>query len=289
MNVIRRYYLSTVKCYTKKYLNLQNITMEVVGYIFAFCIGIVLSLTGGGGSILTVPVLVYIFNVDPVLASVYSLFIVGVNSFLATFPKYKSGYVHLATVWQFGLPSIAAVFLIRQFVVRNIPDTLFFTGNMAITKSWMMMLLFSILMLFAGYAMSKQNKIDQKPLKQRNGWGIAIRGLGVGVVTGLVGVGGGFLIIPTLVLFLGFPMKDAVGTSLFIITINSVIGFTADLGHYPLDWHFLLTFTMTGVLGVMAGAILSNKVSSAALKKYFGWMILLMGIYIFIKEVLYFF
>ncbi|MDA3616051.1 sulfite exporter TauE/SafE family protein [Polluticaenibacter yanchengensis] len=263
--------------------------MEVLGYIFAFCIGVVLSLTGGGGSILTVPVLVYIFKVDPVLASVYSLFIVGVNSFLATFPKYKSGYVHLATVWQFGLPSIAAVYVVRQFVVRNIPDSLFYINQTEITKSWVMMLFFSILMLFAGYAMSKQNKIDGKPLKKRNGWGVAIRGLGVGVVTGLVGVGGGFLIIPTLVLFLGFPMKDAVGTSLFIITINSAIGFTADLGHYPLDWHFLLMFTIVGLLGVMAGALLNSKVSPSALKKYFGWMILLMGVYIFINEVLYFF
>ncbi len=261
--------------------------MEIIGYFASALIGISLGLIGGGGSILTVPVLVYLFHVDAVLATAYSLFIVGATSLVGTYPKYKQGLVNIKTGLIFGAPSIAAVYLTRKFIVQAIPTEIFTVGEFAVTKSILMMLLFAVLMVFASISMIRDKKSANDKPKEDKGFNypmILIEGAVVGVLTGLVGAGGGFLIIPALVLFTGLPMKEAVGTSLLIIAAKSLIGFTGDLGNQVMDWNLLLTISAIAIAGIFLGNYLSLKIDGAKLKKGFGWFVLVMGLYIIAKE-----
>jgi uncharacterized protein len=261
--------------------------MEIIGYIASVVIGISLGLIGGGGSILTVPVLVYLFGVDPVLATAYSLFIVGSTSLVGAVPKYRQGLVNVKTALIFGAPAIAAVYATRKFIVPSIPQEVFSIAGFTVTKPILMMLLFAILMVFASYSMIKGKK------EEANGNGgeqtfnypfILIEGTVVGVLTGLVGAGGGFLIIPALVLLSKLPMKQAVGTSLLIIAAKSLIGFLGDIGHQIIDWKLLMIVTALAIAGIFIGNALSKKISGDKLKKGFGWFVLVMGIYIIVKE-----
>jgi len=271
--------------------------MEIIGYLASVIIGISLGLIGGGGSILTVPVLVYLFHVDTVLATAYSLFIVGTTSLVGAAPKYRQGLVNLQTGLIFGIPSIAAVFATRKYIVPAIPDHIANIGSMELTKGVLIMTLFAVLMVFASVSMIKEKKQngnngngstppEQQPV-QYNYPMILLEGAVVGVLTGLVGAGGGFLIIPALVLFTKLPMKMAVGTSLLIIAAKSLIGFTGDLGHYQIDWKLLGSVTLLAVAGIFIGNALSKKVDGAKLKKAFGWFVLVMGFYILAKEIFF--
>lgn len=265
--------------------------MEIAGYIASLVIGISLGIIGGGGSILTVPVLVYLFRVQPVVATAYSLFIVGSTSFIGSFPKYKGGEINLKTAIIFGIPSIAAVYATRAFIVPAIPDEIFSIGGFVVSKSLLMMLLFAVLMVVASVSMirSKSEKPAEDPeaVQKFNYPLILGEGIVVGMLTGLVGAGGGFLIIPALVLLSKLPMKQAVGTSLLIIAAKSLIGFTGDLGNAVMDWTLLLSVTALAIAGIFIGNVLSKKVSSEGLKKGFGWFVLVMGIYIIIKELFF--
>jgi uncharacterized membrane protein YfcA len=264
--------------------------MAIIGYFASLLIGLSLGLIGGGGSILTVPVLVYLFGVNPVLATAYSLFIVGSTSLVGVLPKYKAGEVNLKTAIIFGIPSIAAVYATRAFIVPAIPKEIFSIGGFVVTKSLLMMLLFAILMVFASVSMirSKKSTNTSTTTEQKFNYPmILLEGTIVGILTGLVGAGGGFLIIPALVLFSKLPMKQAVGTSLLIIAAKSLIGFTGDLGKQTMDWNLLLSVTALAIVGIFIGNILSKKVSADGLKKGFGWFVLVMGIYIIIKELFF--
>lgn len=269
---------------------IKIIQMEIAGYIASLVIGISLGLIGGGGSILTVPVLVYLFGVEPVLATAYSLFIVGLSSLVGAFPKYKQGLVNIKTAVIFGIPSIAAVFATRKFIVPLIPTEVFEIGGFVVTKSILMMLLFAVLMVFASVSMirEKQNKnnVVEGP-QQFNYPLIIIEGAVVGILTGLVGAGGGFLIIPALVLLSKLPMKQAVGTSLLIIAAKSLIGFTGDLSNYQMDWTLLASVTALAIGGIFIGNKISLSIDGNKLKKGFGWFVLIMGIYIIIKELVF--
>ena len=264
--------------------------MEIAGYIASIFIGISLGLIGGGGSILTVPVLVYLFGVEPVLATAYSLFVVGSTSLVGAFPKYKSGEVNLKTALIFGLPAIAAVYATRAFIVPALPNEIFTIGTFVVSKALMMMILFAILMVFASVSMirGKKAKAEDEVVEQKFNYPlILVEGAIVGVLTGLVGAGGGFLIIPALVILSKLPMKQAIGTSLLIIAAKSLIGFTGDLGKETMDWTLLLTVTALAIAGIFIGNKLSKKVSADSLKKGFGWFVLVMGIYIIIKELFF--
>lgn len=264
--------------------------MEIIGYIASLFIGISLGLIGGGGSILTVPVLVYLFNVEPVAATAYSLFIVGVSSLFGAYPKYKQGLVNLKTALIFGIPSIAAVFGTRKYIVPGIPNEVFNIGDFVVTKSILLMILFAILMVFASVSMIKDKKKkteDENGQQKFNYPMIMLEGTVVGILTGLVGAGGGFLIIPALVIFSKLPMKQAVGTSLLIIAAKSLIGFTGDLSNYAMDWKLLLTITALAIAGIFIGDSLSKKIDGNKLKKGFGWFVLVMGIYIIVKELFF--
>lgn len=262
--------------------------MEIVGYIAAIVIGVSLGLIGGGGSILTVPVLVYLFGVDAVLATAYSLFIVGVTSAVGSVNYFKKGLVNVKTAIIFGIPSIISVFATRAFIVPAIPKEVFSVGDFVVTKSILMMILFAILMIAASYSMLKKDKKkeeDTQAGEQKFNYPLILaEGAVVGILTGLVGAGGGFLIIPALVVLSKLPMKEAVGTSLVIIAAKSIIGFFGEGGETTIDWTFLAIITAFAIAGIFVGTALSKKVDGAKLKPAFGWFVLVMGIYIIIKE-----
>ena len=260
--------------------------MELIGYLASILIGVSLGLIGGGGSILTVPVLVYLLGVEPVLATAYSLFIVGATSLVGAFPKYKQGLINLKTALIFGIPAIAAVYLTRAFLVPLIPDEIFSINSFVMTKAVMMMILFALLMVFASISMIREKTTtpSEDEAQKFNYPLILLEGILVGVLTGMVGAGGGFLIIPALVLFSKLPMKMAVGTSLLIIGAKSLIGFLGDISHFQMDWKLLVIVTTLAIAGIFVGNWLNNKVDGEKLKKAFGWFVLIMGVYILIRE-----
>ncbi len=260
--------------------------MEIVGYISSILIGVSLGLIGSGGSILTVPVLVYLFAVDAVSATAYSLFIVGFTAAVGSVGYFRKGLVNVRTALVFGAPSIVAVFLTRAYVVPAIPKELFTVGSLVVTKSVLMMVLFAVLMVAASYSMIRKGKNKQEVSGPQtfNYPMILLEGAVVGLITGLVGAGGGFLIIPALVLLSKLPMKEAVGTSLVIIAAKSLIGFFGESGETIINWSLLTTVSVFATAGIFIGMLLSKRIDGARLKPAFGWFVLVMGLYIIVKE-----
>lgn len=261
--------------------------MEILGYIGAILIGISLGLIGGGGSILTVPVLVYLFAVDAVTATAYSLFIVGLSSAVGSVQYFRSGLINLKTAVVFGIPSIIAVFFTRAVIVPAIPDEVFTMGSLVISKSILLMVLFAILMIVASYGMIKKDKPKAAESIEPQVFNypmILVEGTVVGILTGLVGAGGGFLIIPALVILSKLPMKEAVGTSLLIIAAKSLIGFMGESSETAIDYNFLILISALAIVGIFIGSGLAKKIDGKKLKPAFGWFVLVMGIYILIKE-----
>jgi uncharacterized membrane protein YfcA len=261
--------------------------MEIIGFVLAIVMGFTLGLLGGGGSILTVPILVYVLSINPVLATAYSLFVVGGTSVIGAWRKSSQNLVDWKTGLIFALPSLTAVFLTRYYLVPAIPGELFSIGDFVITRQVAIMVFFAIVMLLASYSMIKGRQEEQMQEEQKpfNYPLILLEGAVVGVVTGLVGAGGGFLIVPALVLLVRLPIKTAIGTSLVIISIKSLIGFLGDLGSgQDIDWIFLLSFTAFSAVGMFMGIYATKFIKAAALKKGFGWFVLAMAIFILLKE-----
>jgi hypothetical protein len=262
--------------------------MELFGYLASVLMGLSLGLIGGGGSILTVPILVYLFSVNPVTATAYSLFIVGLTALVGGIFYLKRGDVDLKTGFIFAVPSFIGVYLTRAYVVPQLPDPVFFMGETAVSKPLLIMLVFAVLMVLASLSMIRSHNGPSRKLElsqQMRGLLISIEGLIVGGVTGFVGAGGGFLIIPALVVLVGLPMKIAVGTSLFIIAAKSLIGFVGDLQqHGTVDWQLLITIAAIAITGLFLGMKLSRRVSEKSLKKGFGYFVLIMGTLILIDQ-----
>ncbi|MFT6921768.1 MAG: putative membrane protein YfcA [Crocinitomicaceae bacterium] len=260
--------------------------VEILGFAGALIIGLVLGLIGGGGSILTVPILVYILSLDPVTATAYSLFVVGSAALVGAIINARKGMVDFKTGIIFAIPALIAVFLTRKFVIPAIPDELFAIGDFMLTKDIAIMVFFALIMLIAAYFMIKGGEESSKKEEAvvYNYPLIIIEGIVVGFLTGIVGAGGGFLIIPALVLFAKLPMKKAVATSLMIIAIKSLIGFLGDVQNLDIDWTFLGIFTGLSIGGIFIGIYLNKFIDGKKLKKGFGWFVLLMGIYIVLKE-----
>jgi uncharacterized membrane protein YfcA len=262
--------------------------MLVLGFVLAILVGVSLGLIGSGGSILTVPILVYVMGVDPVLATAYSLFIVGATALVGGIQNARDGRVDFKTALIFGIPSIIAVYITRAYLVPVIPESVFTLFDFEVTKPIFLMVIFAIVMVAASITMIKPQKNKQPSEETPMSYNyplILLEGSVVGVLTGLVGAGGGFLIIPALVLLAKMPMKKAVGTSLFIIAAKSLIGFTGDLkGSEIIDWKLLLLFTAASVFGIILGILLAKKIPGEKLKTSFGWFVLVMGIYIIVKE-----
>ena len=258
--------------------------MDLIGYFAAALIGISLGLIGGGGSILTVPLLVYLLGYNPVVATAYSLFVVGSSSLVGTIQKYKKGLVDFKIGLAFSFPSFLAVYLSRRYLVPSFPNTLLRFGDYTITKEMGIMTFFALVMLLASISMIKNQKKIEPIHNKHPYYKTFIQGIVIGVVTGIIGAGGGFLYVPALVLWANLPMKKAVGTSLVIITINSLIGFTGDLHVIEVDWIFLIAFSFLTILGILIGGIISKYISNKILKKGFGWFTLVMAFYIIYKE-----
>ncbi|MBJ6369699.1 sulfite exporter TauE/SafE family protein [Snuella sedimenti] len=259
-------------------------TIHLLGYAGALVVGLVLGLIGGGGSILTVPLLVYLLSYNPITATAYSLFVVGFTSLVGTFQKHKKGLVDFKTGLAFSFPSFMAVYLSRRYLVPNIPDILLQSEDFELTKEMVIMVFFAIIMLLASYSMIKNKKKTNTPEKKQHYSKTFVQGLIIGTITGIIGAGGGFLYVPALVLWANIPMKKAVGTSLIIVSINSLIGFTGDIQTLQIEWGFLLLFTLMSILGILIGVFLSKFISSKKLKKGFGFFTLIMAIYIIYKE-----
>jgi len=262
--------------------------IDILGYVGAFLIGGVLGLIGGGGSILTVPILVYLLAINPVTATAYSLFVVGSASLVGAGRNLQKGLVEFKTAISFAIPAFIAVFSTRKFLVPAIPSEIFTIGGYILTKNIAIMLFFAILMLAASFSMIRERKTlleNKNENTTANYKALIPLGFITGIITGLVGAGGGFIIIPILVILAKLPMKKAVGTSLFIIAINSLIGFLGDLGNVDIDWIFLLIFTGLAIVGIFVGIYLANFIDGKKLKKAFGWFVLVMGFYIIYKEI----
>ncbi|RBL94053.1 permease [Chitinophaga flava] len=261
--------------------------MEITGYIAAALIGISLGLIGGGGSILTLPVLVYLFGIAPAAATSYSLFIVGTTSLVGAVGSYRKQLVDIPVALLFGIPSILVVFLTRHYVVPAIPAALFQTGDFIVTRELGVMLLFALLMLMASVSMIRGKNATLTAATNMSTAGrirLLLYGTLIGFITGLLGAGGGFLIIPALIMIAGLPMKRAVGTSLLIMAMSTLIGFLGDAGRGGINWVLLITVTVIAVAGVLIGGALTSKIPGAKLKQAFGWFVLAMGVYIIILE-----
>ena len=260
---------------------------QILGYVGALAIGLVLGLIGGGGSILTVPILVYLLFVNPVTATAYSLFIVGITSLVGAIKNIQKGLVDFKTAIVFAIPAFIAVYITRKYIVPAIPNEIFSVGDYVITKGIAIMIFFAFIMLLAAVSMirNKKQETNSNSVANFNLPLIIVEGFVVGILTGIVGAGGGFLIIPALVLFAKLPMKKAVATSLLIIAIKSLIGFIGDIENMDIDWTFLLIFSSISVVGIFIGIWLNKFIDGKKLKKSFGWFVLVMAVYIIYKEI----
>lgn len=263
--------------------------MELIGYILSVIIGICLGLIGGGGSILTVPLLVYIFHIEANIATAYSLFIVGISSAAGSLVYFREKLVNIKTAVIFGIPSLIAVFITRLYILPLLPSVLFNIGDWVITKNRLLMLMFALLMLAASRSMIKKTTISNNehthPIRLNYPL-IFLQGAIEGTLTGFVGAGGGFIIIPALVILSKLPMKEAIGTSLVIIAVKSLVGFWGASLHTATDWSFIINIALFALIGIVIGTSISKKIDGSKLKPAFGWFVLVMGVYIIIKETL---
>ena len=261
--------------------------LEIAGYASALLIGLALGLSGAGGSILTVPIMVYMLGINPVLSTAYSLFVVGATASVGAIRNIINGFARVKIAVAFGLPSMVSIFITRKFIVPAIPENLISFGDITLTKHIGVLLLFAILMIFSGLRMVKSGQKGRGVILKEglvNFKVLIAQGIFVGFLTGLVGAGGGFLIVPALVILAKLPMKNAVGTSLLIIATNSLIGFTGDVLHRTIDWTFLLIFSSIAIVGIFLGMRWANKVNGAQLKRGFGYFVLIIAAIIIYKE-----
>lgn len=252
-------------------------------YFLAAIMGFILGVLGGGGSILTVPILVYAAGVEPVKATGYSLFIVGITALTGVALNLRNSVVQYKQGLLFALPVFFVVYPVRSYILPLIPET-FSIGSIVLIKSTVIMLFFALVMFAAGVSMLLPNNTKKTPEKKSSAT-ILYSGLSVGMITSFVGAGGGFLIVPSLVLLLRLPMPAAVGTSLFIIAINSVVGFAGELASgAEIQWNLLWIFSAVSIAGMAAGSAVSKKIQPARLKTIFAYFILAMSGFIALKE-----
>ncbi len=262
--------------------------ITVMGYVLAALVGISLGLIGGGGSILATPILIYVMGVPPQSAIAMSLIIVGAVSLVGIIPHWRQGNIDLKTAALFAPAAMVGAYLGARIATLPIVTPTF------------QLISFAVMMLVASFFMirnssrSVQSSPEEmlKPLSTESSdhagiprWlAIPSEGLGVGVLTGFVGIGGGFMVIPALVLLGGMPMKQAIGTSLVIITLKSVAGFAGYLGRVPVDAPLMVTFTIVASIGMILGAYLTKFIEAKHLEKGFGYFVIAVAIFILIKQ-----
>lgn len=262
--------------------------MIIAGYLAALLIGVLLGMIGGGGSILTIPLLVYIFRLPPAEATGYSLFIVGVSCLAGAYKYFRLGQIRISTAVYFGIPSIVTILLVRKYILPAIPEVIYRADHWLLTRSQFLMVVFGIVMIISALRMLQKGTAEEFPLTESLHPVIKIiwRGIEVGLLTGLLGAGGGFIILPVLILSFKIPMREAVGTSLLVIAMNTLFGFAGDVLHgQQYNWSFLLSITLLSVAGTFAGRKFSEYFSPKQLKSYFGGLVLGMGILIILLEI----
>ena len=260
--------------------------MEILGYFFALIIGLIMGIIGGGGSILGVPIFVYLFDMNALTATTLSLFVVGVASAVGVAGNAKQGNVDFKTALLFGIPSVLSVIFVRKIILPHLPDPLFSIGTFPIEKNLFILVLFAALMLISSIKMIVGNQKIETTNQSPQYPMLVTQGIAVGMITGMIGAGGGFLIVPALVMLLNLEMKKAIGTSMMIISMNSLLGFLSSQ-KTDINWQFLLIFTSIAVIGMLIGIQLAKKIDGKKLKPIFGWFVLMMGIYIIIKEIFF--
>ena len=260
----------------------------LIGYGFAIVIGLIMGLLGGGGSILTVPVFVCLLGFDEVTSTAYSLFVIGVASTVGAGKNVLRKNVDFKSALAFGLPSFVAIYFTRRYLIPEVPEEIFTLGTEVFSRKTLMMLFFSLLLIVAALPMIKKRKlISLDSLDKELPYAkMTFQGSVIGFLAGLVGAGGGFLILPALVLLSKLSMKKAVGTTLFIIAFNSLIGFSGDVQNIEIDWMFLLPFTAFSIGGVVLGVYFSKFIEGPKLKRVFGLFVLVMAAYIIVKELI---
>lgn len=262
--------------------------MDIIGYFLAIIVGLVMGLVGGGGSILSVPIFVYLFGFSATTATTLSLFVVGITSLVGSAGFLREKMIDFRTALIFGIPSILGVLFSRRVILPHLPPYIINKWGMSISKDLFLLLLFSILMLVASSKMIRKTERPFGRKENGNNYTILVtQGLIVGIITGLIGAGGGFLIVPALVMLVGLPMKKAVATSLFIIAMNSTLGFLSSMKMVAQDWKFLLAFTSLSVVGIFIGIAAAKRIDGKKLKPFFGWFVLLVGITIIITELFF--
>ena len=261
---------------------------EIIGYSGAMAAGLALGLLGSGGSVIAIPIFTYFFHISPVTTTAYSLFVVGTSASVGVLGNWKKNLVDFKPTLVFAVPIFIAIYLVRRYLLPKIPDVLFTGQDLILTKEMGIMSLLAILMFVSALLMLRNRKesVVKNGSKRRHYTKMVFLGLAIGALTGLVGMGGGFLIIPTLVLLAKLPMKKAVATSMFIIALKSLIGFMGDLSHLKVDWSFLAGFTLLSILGTFLGIYLSTYVDGNRLKKSFGWIVLCIALGVFYLEFL---
>lgn len=257
--------------------------MVILGYILAVMMGLTLGLIGAGGSIFTVPILVYLLGVKPEVATGYSLLIVGSAALTGAICYWRNGFVNIKAAMIFTAPAMLTVLVARTFILPSIPDQI-----VGVPKQMFLMMLFaSFMILAAGFMLLPVKRVSKRSKILTFGRIIKLvfASANVGLITGMVGAGGGFLIIPTLIALFGISMKEAIGTSLAIISINSLVGFKGDiLAGIPLDWSLLSSFIGFTLFGMWLGNVLGKRIEGDKLKKLFGIFTLMMGIAVLTEE-----
>jgi uncharacterized membrane protein YfcA len=260
---------------------------ELITYAASLFVGLSLGMIGAGGSILTVPVFIFILKVDPLTSSIYSMFIVGISSLAGGIKYIFNKLVDIRTTNVFGIPSVTGVLIARKFIFPSIPDQIFSIGGFIVSKKILFMLCISVLMLMASVRMlcaASPKKVTLSvgtPVK--TGF-LIIQGLIVGIITGLFGIGGGFLIVPALYFWSRLPMKKAVGTTLLIIAMNSLFSFFTSYSSSLINWSLLLRFSLGAVIGILIGTQIAEKISGNYLKRIFGWFVMCISFYIVFKQ-----
>ncbi|MCX4986491.1 sulfite exporter TauE/SafE family protein [Streptomyces sp. NBC_00572] len=247
--------------------------MTVLVVAASLLIGVSLGVLGGGGSILTVPILVFLAGQGTKAAIATSLFVVGVTSLAALLPHARARRIRWRTGLLFGAFSMVGAYGGGR-LAEYVPGTV-------------LLVAFALMMLATAVAMLRRRREQDSEGPERGGRplaGIAAKGLAVGAVTGLVGSGGGFLVVPALAILGGLPMGAAVGTSLLVIAMNSFAGLAGHLSGVSVDWALALTVTGTAVVGSLAGARLAGRIPQDTLRTAFGWFVVVMGVFVLAQQ-----
>jgi uncharacterized membrane protein YfcA len=253
--------------------------MTLLGGTLAFVVGFVLGLLGGGGSVLTVPILIYALHVPVKPAIAMSLVVVGLVAFIGFVGHARQRTVSMRVALAFGPPAVAAAYAGAR-IARHVP------AHVQLVLFALFGLTGSVLMFRA--AMKMSGKPDLTPYEFRGDVRtvilLALEGIGVGLITGLIGVGGGFLIVPALVLVAKLPMRLAIGTSLLVITMNALSGFAGYAGTVPIDWHLVSWFTGVAAIGSIAGTLVSKQVPQKRLKEVFAVLLIGVSLYVLYRR-----